>query len=848
MLKELQQFNADPNILYMAKLRQRADAERINQKITESVEKLGFERRSNDEYIYRGSDPATALRGLLKVRPLVLDCATALHLLTYQGLLESLGNAQFNSYIKDACKGDLSIDKQKAPPVPSDRTAYYSARHEQNENPLPADLRHGDRLWIQGPAHGYAFHPTSEANGFNVLTDMSTPDNPSLVGFVSAASATHGAWSYDGLRSLLLESYNKPLTLRDLAFLHTRHQQGSQELAPYSAWSFHQAYEWLKEAQPQAMAQALQQLNNPKVDLDQPTAIYPPQANAIRGVAQHSKTRESLSLQALIDYPDNLATVALNPAIPPDTQFGNLIQGFETRLPHQQQIHVAMDEFYRACKDSNSPPFQGTILYGNAGTGKTMASTAVLRRLAEEGHTAWKTNFSEGEDETLLNADESQQLLTVLQTKGSDAFYAALTKKFKPAWDKADILFIDDTNNKHDTLASVSTAALRYARENGKKILLTCNSDPIHAFHSSIEFPIDSISIRHIAGADYRAEKAWHRNVSSAGYPVPEKIDDMAATENQKKIVQWLQALQDHPGHNGVAFYGAPGMGKTTALKAWCSEQAFKTFWIESHTLIDHVDLVKELASSEAEYLVIDDCNDPKGNSKYQGVLFALLNNEALFNKHGQPVRAVMVSNRSSWQELVNDTASGKSPLSPRMNSRYAGRFMSVELAPDQDFRATGAKRGVIAKIDAVSVSEKAHRLSISQYLEGLTAKRSTLLKYYAMRKNPDGTENNLSPADLAAYDAANLSFDQHKISARQDIESCEEIFLDMSGCKKEKWSYDYTALIQQVLDVMDAKPEYKVTIASDDPAQTMEVLQHMMEGVDQTGKYTSRLQRFGCE
>lgn len=848
MLKELQQFNADPNILYMAELRQRPDAERINQRVTESVEKFGFERRSNDEYLYRGSDPATALRNLLKVRPLVLDCATALHLLTYQGLLESLGTAQFNSYIKDACDGVLSIDKQKAPPVPADRTAYYSARHEQNENPLPANLRHGDRLWIQGPAHGYAFHPTSEANGFNVLTDMSAPDKASLVGFVSAASATHGAWSYDELRNLLLKSYNKPLTLRDLAFLHARHQQGSQELAPYSAWSFHQAYAWLKEAQPKAMAQALQQLKDPKADLDQPTAIYPPQANAIRGVAQHSKTRESLSLRALTNYPDNLATVALNPVIPPDTQFGNLIHGFETRLPHQQQIHVAVDEFYRACKVSNGPPFQGTILYGNAGTGKTMASTAVLKRLAEEGHTVWKTNFSEGEDNTLLNADESQQLLTVLQLKGSDAFYAALTEKFKPAWDKADILFIDDTNNKHDTLASVSTAALRYARETGKKILITCNSDPIHAFHSSIEFPIDSISIRHIAGPDYREEKSWHRNVSPASYPVPEKINDMAATGNQKQIVQWLQALQDRPGHNGLAFYGAPGMGKTTALKAWCAEKALKTFWIESHTLVDHVDLVKELASSEAEYLVIDDCNDPKGNSKYRGVLFALLNNETLFNQHGQPIRAVMVSNRSSWQELVDDTSTGQAALSPRMNSRYAGRFMSVELAPDQDFRATGAKRGVIAKTDAVSVSENAHRLSIAQYLEELTAKRRIMLKYYEAKTNSNGTMNYLSPVNEAAYNAANLAFSQHITNALRDIESCEEIFLDMSGCKKEKWSYDYKDLIKQVLDVMDAKPDYKVTIASDDPAQTMELLQHMMEGVDKTGKYASRLQRLAVD
>src|SRR5207302_2054076 len=102
-------------------------------------------------------------------------CGSALNLATHQALLTMLGDQSFNTYIQKACQGTLSINKQISSPIPSDKTAYYSAAHEQTENPLPQNLKHGDRLWIQGPAHGYAFHPSSDMNGFNVQVDLSHP-------------------------------------------------------------------------------------------------------------------------------------------------------------------------------------------------------------------------------------------------------------------------------------------------------------------------------------------------------------------------------------------------------------------------------------------------------------------------------------------------------------------------------------------------------------------------------------------------------------------------------------------------------------------------------------------------
>lgn len=224
VLSRLEKLNKDPDVLYMSELRKRPNAEQINKHLTKTVEEYGFKRTNDVEYVYTGSDPACVLRNLLSVRPLVLDCATALHLLTYQALLESLYRMDFNTYIEKSCDGDLSINKQIPPPLPTNRTAYYSTLDEKNENPLPEALKMGDHLWIQGPADGYAFHPDGKQHcAFNVLVDTNGSEQPSLIGFYRCNDTvipTYGRWSYAELRNLLLENYNSPLTLRDIQILH----------------------------------------------------------------------------------------------------------------------------------------------------------------------------------------------------------------------------------------------------------------------------------------------------------------------------------------------------------------------------------------------------------------------------------------------------------------------------------------------------------------------------------------------------------------------------------------------------------------------------------------------------
>ncbi len=490
--------------MYMAEFRTQPDAEARNHEITNTVIEIGFERPSDDEYTYRGPDPATALDRFSEVRPLILDCGTALHLATFIAIKCAIGPSQFNSCIAEMHDGVLSIDKQQTPAVPTNHTAFYSARHEQQENVLPADLRNGDRLWVQGPAHGYAFHPASEVNGFNVVVDKSDPDQTTLVGFVSDSRNGCGRWSYDELRQFLLDAYNKPLTLRDLKNLRAKAKynlknagQGpgqdvnepyASRHASYSSWKFTSALQRLAQDQPDAIQEAYQRLNQNDVDLDQLTSLQPPEADTIRGVMQHGRMKDPISLYALTHYTSDYQTVAPNPDIPESRVFG-LGAEFETSLPHQRQVAAAMGDFYAACTAPGGHGFQGAILYGKAGTGKTMGCRATLARLDQEGRAIWQTDFRAGQK--LLSLDEEQALLVTLQTKGSEAVRDELIAKFSPEWSKADILFIDDTNSKHDTLAEVSNAAMKYARAHSKKILITCNSDPIHAFRSTIEFPVD---------------------------------------------------------------------------------------------------------------------------------------------------------------------------------------------------------------------------------------------------------------------------------------------------------------------------------------------------------------------
>jgi DNA replication protein DnaC len=861
-LSKLQSLNADPDILYWRDLIQRPDGRELDRQITEKVGLYGF-KRNEKEYWYKGDSPATALRNLLTVRPLALDCASALNLVTAQSLLDSLGDAQFSTYIKKACIDILSIGALNSLPIYSDEIYYYHAGHEQTENPLPANVKDGDGLYVLGPSDGFAFHPESDLNGFNVRVATNGSTEPLLWGFESAG---RGCWTYAELQKLLSEAYRQPLTFGDLIIILSKRKDKAP--VPYSTYTYHDVCEWLAKNQAKALMKAIVSLRHGNMDPNQKTEIYPTPFEAIRGVVKHDRIRDSLSLEDLMYGKVKLSTVPLHPAISPERNFGDLLPGFISDLPHQRHIYAAAEDFYKRCVNASGHKaetqfFDGMLLYGNAGTGKTMACKALLNRLQEKKYVVWKTDFSESN--ALLSYEQEKRLLTIFADKDIDAYYAALIEIFEPAWKHADILFVDDTNLKHDALNGVSNALVRYARKMaeqgiGKKVLITCNSDPVEGFQSSITFPVDSISIRHIEGPDHRAEKAWYRTIKPGNYPVPKQLSYFVPTENQQLMQQWLEALRSSTGHNGVAFYGQPGIGKTTALKEYFSASALTALWMEAHTLTGRTNLLERLAASEEEYLVIDDCNDPKDNYRYRKVLFSLLNHEALWNKNGVAVKVVLVSNRENWQALVNDAATGKMLLSARMNSRYTGRFASIALAGDRDFRANLAKRGVISTSEeniSIAISEQAYRLSLNGYSEDRSYLVRVMTAYSPIRPAQTSADElwglrtlQLTPAQQEKYDKANHSLQDFITDTLKDIDNPYGVILeyDVEEETLQTYSVWYSQIIQQVLDVMDARPDAAIVIISRNPEKTMASLQKMMTKADKTDKYLSRLQLFSIQ
>ena len=283
VLKKMVQMNDDPTILT-----KRPDEDQANQKITEELKKIDFERRQHgkdDEYVYTGDNPAQALREFSRVRPIVHSPSSRLNVLSQEILLDMLGNAHFNYlYTYDTSEDSLVIGPD-LPPVPVRKYNFYCSRQEKTEVPLRADaqLRKGDYICIRGPADAHTWHPDCEWNEIHVLVDKSETGEVSLVAFGSNAASVNGPCSYDGFRERSLEKRNAPLTFRSFKALQEMSENYPQKFAPHSSICHKSAYDWLQENHPDEFAEALELSKDTNLDLDQPTGLFP--RNPIRFAA-----------------------------------------------------------------------------------------------------------------------------------------------------------------------------------------------------------------------------------------------------------------------------------------------------------------------------------------------------------------------------------------------------------------------------------------------------------------------------------------------------------------------------------------------------------------------------------
>lgn len=163
--------------------------------------------------------------------------------------------------------------------------------------------------------------------------------------------------------------------------------------------------------------------------------------------------------------------------------------------------------------------------------------------------------------------------------------------------------------------------------------------------------------------------------------------------------------------------------------------------------------------------------------------------------------------------------------------------------APDDDFRTHDVKRGVIAKQEFIAIPKGAYQLSMATYFQKYREKAKACNVFSGMLSSRNGnqTRHFRNPEAEVALDKAWKELRAFEADTLKKIGNCRHIVMDMTECNAER---RFQVLIQQMLDTMDAKPEYGVSIISNDPQKTMEMLKEMMTSIDQTGEYLSKLQR----
>ena len=158
-----------------------------------------------------------------------------------------------------------------------------------------------------------------------------------------------------------------------------------------------------------------------------------------------------------------------------------------------------------------------------------------------------------------------------------------------------------------------------------------------------------------------------------------------------------------------------------------------------------------------------------------------------------------------------------------------------------------GSHRGVIIKKEGDIIPPPGiYLFSLARYAEERAQKSAIWEQYQNMRsvRLSNGLWCSLE-VDASTKQACKDSYTAIQNGDKmifENISDAQSIVVDMTGSSNTPWT---RKALQHMLDVMEARPDYHVTIVTEgEPHQAMQTLQEWMNKADRTGKYTSRLQR----
>ena len=794
----MRNLTENPNIRY---IQDTPDFDRDS--YVNSLKNVGFSIEGEDLHnpVYKGQDPSVGLDNLLKLPLLILDCKSALNLARLLAFRDTIGADKFNQSKWFVSPQGATINLEHVPPL-TDMTMYHQTFDSISTiTPKQVDLQPGDQVFIMGTPYAFAFRPTVETNAFNVL--YVGKDSEGEHQFFGFRSDIREGFTYSQLMDLFQETLEAPLTVGDLREIYARQKTNPNGFFDHSPISNKEIWEALcPTSQSQIEAISILMDRNKRMS-DSTCFVVPAQfkTSLPLGVRQVCRANPSYFNQ-MVRPQVNCVSIDMTRSLICTEDF---FRNFESKAFHQQDMMEVLYNFHQNCLDpSKQKTYGGLFLWGDPGTGKTELCKQVVGKLERAGKSVYQ--------QTMHNAsDVLPDFIKLLSeySKDEKGLLDAIIQRFKERWSKMDVFYLDDINVPLSEHAYIAKAIIKFAQQEHKQVLVNSNiqvdfllgsNDPIVGFFAK----------HHVVGEDYRMRTAWFKHPAPAPIAMP---SGKSWTDEQHGIFNLThRILQASPpdDHNiGIFVTGAPGIGKTTAIKEALSGTTYLTIAPSAPLTL------AEIRASDATVILFDDINGLGviSNFKYSQLVSDLLNSDTCIkNNKGQPIKFIITSNEKVDRLITADSTNPNFKNTDiRRESRFKRAFAVFDCESNKDFRSSEADARFSVGSDRV-VQEGVFTLNISEYF-------NTCATF----------------AKVNDWDAQT----RHKEAILTKIQSASSL----SVVYKDGVSFGADTLWRTILDNIENKTLCFLHIQAENPQECLDQLKAYFKGGGEK-QYVSRLNR----